>query len=288
MEVEVSNILKLSSRTKRTVSRSLVWIIIGLMLTIFLAPTFWILLTSFKTDVDSTTVPPKWIFQPTLENYYSIFFSKGGSIVTFLVNSMIVTSASTVGAIAFSFPAAYSLSRYRITGGKNLSFWLLTLRMSPPIVLIIPLYMMFDTLHLLDTHLGLTILYMVFNIPLTVWMLKSFIDELPRDFEEAAILDGCSSFQTLVHIVFPLCSSGLVATAILNFILSYNEFLFSFMFMTSNITLPAGAARSIGKFHYAWGSLSANVIFMMIPVVIFVYFIQKHLARGLTMGAIKR
>lgn len=263
------------------------YICVFVFVAVMVLPLLWIFLTSIKTNPQAAAVPPLWIFEPDWTHYQGILFSTKFNLRNAFINSLIVTFGTTGMSLLFSFPAAYSISRFN-TGGKNLAYWILSFRMLPPVVFIIPMFVVFFTLNLLDTHIGLIILYMIFNVPFAVWILKSFIDELPSDFEEAAMVDGCTRIGAMVRVALPLTIPGIVTAAIMCFFFSFNEFLFAYVFTSERaITMPAMAAVFITQYTWLWADLCASMILMMMPMVVFAFVIQKRLVRGLTMGALK-
>jgi len=279
--------MNLDQKTRNSVKIGLRYMCVFAFVAAMVLPLLWIFLTSIKTNPQAAAVPPLWIFEPDWTHYEGILFSTKFNLRNAFINSLIVTFGTTGLSLLLSFPAAYSISRFN-TGGKNLSYWILSFRMLPPVVFIIPMFVVFFTLNLLDTHIGLIILYLIFNIPLAVWILKSFIEELPRDFEEAAMVDGCTRIGAMLRVALPLTTPGIVTTAIMCFFFSFNEFLFAYVFTRERaITMPAMAAVFITQYTWLWADLCASMVLMMMPMVIFAFVIQKRLVRGLTMGALK-
>lgn len=266
------------------------WVILAVAAIIFLFPFLFFFITSIKTNPQTMAVPPVWVFEPDWSHFGELLFSHSVRARDFrlaLINSMVIALSTTGASLAIGFPAAYSISRFK-TGGSFLASWILSFRMIPPIIFLIPMFILYMNLGLMDTHWALIIIYTTFNLPFTIWVLKSFIDDIPLDFEEAAMVDGCTRLRTMYKITLPLCAPGIIAVGILNFTFSWNEFLFAFVFTTSRaITLPAQSAIFITQYTWLWADLCASVVVMLIPLVIFWMIIQKKLIRGLTMGAIK-
>jgi len=253
---------------------------------IILFPPFVLFLTSVKTDIDALAFPPKWIFKPTIKNYVQIF--QTSPFLRYILNSLIVASLNTLIALVLGSLAAYGLARYTFKGSENISFWILSIRMMPPVAAIIPLYIIMKNLHILDTPWCLVLIYLTFNLPFTVWMMKGFFEDVPREIEESALIDGCSEFDVFRKIALPLVSPGLAATAILVFIFSWNEFLFALILTgTRATTLPVGIILYMKETGINWGYMTAGGILALIPVVIFTMLVQKHLVKGLTLGALK-
>ncbi len=251
-----------------------------------LFPPIVLFLTSIKTELDALSFPPKWIFQPTLQNYVDIF--KSSPLIRFLLNSIIVASTNTVLSLGLGSLTAYGLARFKFRGSENLSFWILSIRMMPPVATIIPIYIIMKKVRLLDTPWALIIIYLSFNLPFVVWMMKGFFEDIPRAIEESALIDGCSEFAVFRKIALPLVAPGLAATAILIFIFSWNEFLFALILTgTRAVTLPVGIIGFMKETGINWGYMAAGGMLALVPVVIFTILVQKHLVKGLTMGALK-
>ena len=251
-----------------------------------LFPPIVLFLTSIKTELDALSFPPKWIFQPTLQNYVDIF--KTSPLIRFLLNSIIVASTNTVLSLGLGSLTAYGLARFKFRGSENLSFWILSIRMMPPVAVIIPIYIIMKKVRLLDTPWALIIIYLSFNLPFVVWMMKGFFEDIPRAIEESALIDGCSEFAVFRKIALPLVAPGLAATAVLIFIFSWNEFLFALILTgTRAVTLPVGIIGFMKETGINWGYMAAGGMLALVPVVIFTILVQKHLVKGLTMGALK-
>lgn len=253
---------------------------------VILFPPVVLFLTSIKTELDALSFPPKWIFKPTLENYTEIF--EFSPFTRHLLNSFIVASLNTGVVLVLGSFAAYSLARFRFKGADDIAFWILSVRMMPPVAAIIPIYIIMRNLHLLDTPWSLVITYLTFNLPFAVWMMRSFFREIPREIEESALVDGCSIFRSFRSIALPLVAPGLAATGILTFIFSWNEFLFALILTGSKaVTLPVGITGYMKETGINWGYMTAGGALALIPVIVFTILVQKHLVKGLTMGALK-
>ncbi len=251
----------------------------------FIFPIYWMVATSLKLQVDVFALPPKWFFIPTLENYRAVLTES-----EFLLqarNSLIASVSNVLLTLALALPAAYSMSRYR-TGGDNLLFWFLSIRMIPPIVGAIPLFVIAAKMRLIDTFYILPVLYVVLNLPFAVWMLKSFIDEIPVEIDQSAELDGCSSLGVIWRVIMPLIRPGLAATAIFCLILAWNEFLLANIFTRRTaITLSVGISKFITERQILWGYITAAASLATAPPLIFLWMFQRNLLRGLTLGAVK-
>ncbi|MGD9360602.1 MAG: carbohydrate ABC transporter permease, partial [Desulfobacterales bacterium] len=228
----------------------------------------------------------KWVFDPTLKNYVDILNTS--PLVDYAINSLIVASLNTLLCLIVGSMAAYGLARFKFRGADNLAFWILSIRMMPPVAAIIPIYILMKNLGLLDTPWCLVITYLTFNLPFVVWMMKGFFEEIPREIEESALIDGCSDFSVFFRIALPLVAPGLAATAIMVFIFSWNEFLFALILTgTKAVTLPVGIIGYMKETGINWGYMTAGGILALIPVIVFMVLVQKHLVKGLTLGALK-
>ena len=261
-------------------------LLIVLTLIAFLGPIVLIVLTSFKTRIDALESSPFALFQPTLTNYAHIF--EEYSFAHFAKNSLVASVASTMIALALGSLAAYGLARYRFRGRGGLAYWILSLRMAPAIASVIPLFIMLRQVHLIDSLAGLILVYIGANLPLVIWMMKGFFEDLPVDMEESALIDGASRLGACVRIALPLVAPGLAATAILTFIFTWNEFLFALILTGRNAqTLPVAVTLFVRETGIDWGYMTAAASLMMLPMVICTLFVRRGLTRGLTLGAIK-
>jgi len=270
---------------KRLVSL-LLTLITALVFIFVLFPPFMLFLTSIKTNVDALRYPPVWLFKPVASNYREIFqLIPFGS---YLVNSLVVALLSTFISLLVGSLAAYGLARFKFKRSKDLSFWILSIRMTPPIAAAIPIFLIMRTLRLLDTKAALILAYCTFNVPFAVWLLRSFFQEIPREIEESAMVDGCSPFGAFFRIALPLIAPGLAATGIFTFIFSWNEFLFALILTgTRAQTVPVSLTGFIRETGIMWSHMAAAGVLAMFPMVIFTALVQRNLVKGLTMGAIK-
>ena len=254
------------------------------------APVYWMLTISLKSEVDQFAVPPRWLwFRPTIEHYYDAFVTR--SFGQYLITSVIVAVASTACALLLGTLAAYSLARFRLPYNmdRKLALWILSTRMFPAIVTAVPLFLMMRDLRLLNTRLSLIVVYTAFNLPFVVWMMRGFFIEVPRDLEEAALVDGDSRLGALVRVVMPLVAPGLAATAVFCLIVSWNEFLFALVLTQTDaaMTLPVGIAGRVTQYEIKWGVMSAAGTVAMLPILVFALAVQRYLVRGLSLGAVK-
>ena len=270
--------------------RSAKYILLVLALLATLAPVYWMITISFKHEIDQFAVPPRWFsFTPTLEHYVDAFVAR--SFGQYLINSLLVAVCSTVCALVIGTLAAYSLARFRLPHNldRKLALWILSTRMFPAIVTAVPLFLIMRDLRLVNTKLSLIIVYTAFNLPFVVWMMRGFFTEVPRDLEEAAMVDGDSRLGVLWRVVLPLVTPGLAATAVFCLIVSWNEFLFALLLTQTDeaMTLPVGIAGRVTQYGIKWGVMSAAAVVAMVPILAFAMSVQKYLVRGLSLGAVK-
>jgi len=252
----------------------------------FMFPIYWMVATSLKETVDIFSLPPKWFFKITFENYFHIISDDSGFLKK-IFNSCIASVTNAIFTLLLAFPAAYSMSRYK-TGGINLLMWFLSIRMIPPIVGAIPLFIIFSKIGLVDSYIALPILYIIINLPFAVWMIKSFMDEIPTEIDESAYVEGCSTTGVIIKIIIPLIRPGILATLVFCFIMAWNEFLLANIFTRKMaITAPVGVARFITEKQILWGYITAGATLASAPPIILLLIFQKNLMRGLTLGAVK-
>jgi multiple sugar transport system permease protein len=259
---------------------------IGLYLLFVLAPLYWMFVTSIKPSDDYLANPPVWFpDKPTLVHYTAALFSYRG--LDGLINSLIVSTAATVLSTLFGTLMAYSLARFR-TGGKHLSFWVLSQRFLPPIATVLPIFLIYRTIGLHDTRTGLTIAYTVFTLPVTVWMMLAYFQQLPTSLEEAALVDGCTRWQTFWIVAAPLAAPGIVAAMVFAFIACWTEFFFALILTSRNaFTLPTVFRAFLGFQGAQYGEASALAMVSLVPSIALGTLAQKHLVRGLTLGAVR-
>jgi multiple sugar transport system permease protein len=263
------------------------YLVLGAAAVVVLFPFFWIILQSLKSYFDTIAVPPKFAFAPTLENYAKVITTTG--FLKSFLDSLIVALGSVGLCLLVGTPFGYVLTRYKFRGREDIGFFILSTRMLPAIVVIVPFIRIFNFLHINDTYIGLILSHLLLNIALVVWMSRGFFDGIPQEIEEAAAIDGTSQLGTFLRIVFPIAAPGIAATAILAFLFSWNELLFALTLTSFHVkTLPVFMASAfVGYLAVNWGALSAAGVLAMIPTIVFVVVVQKNLVRGLTFGAIK-
>lgn len=282
-------------------------------------PLLWIFATGFKTPPDSISYPPKVLFEPSLEGYVNLFTSRTRQTPEYIAslpepttwydklvrsrnmvisgpsrfaerytNSLIIGFGSTFLSVFLGTLAAYAFSRFKIKGENDLLFFILSTRMMPPIAVAIPIFLMYRNLGLNDTHLGMILLYTAVNISLAVWLLKGFMDEIPKEYEEAAMIDGYTRIQAFRKVVLPQAVTGIAATAIFCLIFSWNEYAFALLLTSGEAqTAPPFIPIIIGEGGLDWPAVGAGTTLFLLPIVIFTILLRKNLLRGITFGAVR-
>ena len=257
-----------------------------LVVLFFVFPIFMIIVTSLKSRVDALAVPPVWIFRPVFDNYINIFSENNFGL--YFRNSLIIATFGTLFALVVGVPAAYSLARRAFRRQDDVSFWILSQRMMPPIAVIIPMFILLRTVRLIDTYAGLIVVYMTFNLPFVIWILRGFFQDIPIEIEESAMVDGASVFGSFWRIAVPLVTPGLAAAAIFSFLFTWNEFLFALILTGRNTaTMPVAVQLFMRETGIDWGRMTAAAVVMMLPTMLFTLFALRYLVRGLTFGAVK-
>ena len=273
------------SRKRRRIPVGRILFLGGFLLFV-LAPLYWMFITSIKPSDDYLAVPPVWFpAHPTSVHYTAALFAYRG--LQGLTNSLIISIAATLLSTLFGTLMAYSLARFG-TGGKHLSFWVLSQRFLPPIAVVLPIFLIYRSIGLHDTHLGVIIAYTVFTLPVTVWMMFAYFQQMPRSMEEAALVDGCTRWQALWRVAIPLAAPGIVAAAVFAFIACWTEFFFALLLTSRNaFTLPTVFRAFLGFQGAQYGEASALAIVSLVPSIILGVLAQRHLVRGLTLGAVR-
>jgi multiple sugar transport system permease protein len=265
-------------------------VLLTIFAVIMLFPVLWMLETALKDTKDIYAVPAKvFSFGPTLDHFKDVF-GKDSPVLEGFKNSVWVAGWSTIIATLFGVPAAWAYSRFPMKLKKDQLFFILSTRFMPPVVVVIPIFLMYRDLNLIDTKTGLILIYAAFNLPFAIWMMKGFVDEVPAEYEDAAMLDGYSRLEAFFRVTLPLLIPGIAATAVFALIFSWNEFVFS-VFLTSSEdarTAPPAIAGLIGGTTVDWGLVAASAMVFAIPVLIFAFLVRKHLVAGVTLGAVRR
>ncbi len=289
---------------------------------ISMIPIFWMVTAAFKSRPDVLAIPPKVAFEPTLEGIVSLLTKRSvippgqedqyrnrpdlglfdrimierGQVITGpsqytqrLLNSVIVAGISTILSVALGVLAAYAFSRFDVPGKGDWLFFILSTRMLPAVVVTIPIFLMYQQLRLYDTHLGLILLYTTFNLSFSVWLLKGFIDEIPKEYEEAALVDGYSRMQAFRKVVLPQAVTGIAATFVFCFIFAWNEFAFALMLTSERArTAPPSIPTMLGTGGIEWAAIAAGTLGFLIPVIIITFALRDYLLRGVTFGALRK
>ena len=295
-------------------------VLVVLYALITLLPLVWIIATGFKSSPDSIAYPPKIVFEPTVDGYVNLFTTqtrmnsetiaeprdqlpwyeqlvreKGNTIVGAsrfperFFNSVIIGFGSTFFAIVLGTAAAYAFSRFRVPLKDDLLFFILSTRMMPPIAVAIPIFLMFRQLGLNDTHAGMILLYTAVNLSLAVWLINGFIDEIPIEYEEAALIDGYTRFQAFYKVVLPQAATGIASTAIFCLIFAWNEYAFAVLLTSGTAqTAPPFIPTIIGVAGQDWPAVAAGATIFLLPVMVFTILLRKHLLRGITFGAVRK
>lgn len=279
---------RLNSRRNRKVAwMGIRYLLLSVFLVYSLFPIFWIVSTSFKSPDEIQHSPPIYLPKDPQFKHYIRALGPAGDGARALRDSLIVTSGATLLTLLIGSSVAYSIARFE-TGGSDFSFWILSQRMLPPVVMILPIFLLYRSVKLVDTYMGLILLYTIFNLPFCIWMLRSYIIEVPAEVEECAMIDGAARWQVLRHITLPLVAAGLSATTIFVFLFSWSEFLFALVLTRSSVlTLPVLVSRYFGAQSQEWGAASATSLVATLPIIILGLLVQHHFVRGITMGAIK-
>jgi multiple sugar transport system permease protein len=266
---------------KRACATILVYGVLGA--TLF--PFAWTLLTSLKPTSLAFAMPPVWVFSPTIESFLALF--RRYDITKYIVNSVLVACGATLIAVVSGSLAAYSSARYR-TGGRLFLVFILVTQLVPPIVIALPIYLVFQSARLIDTRWALLLAYPTFGLPFTVWLLRQFFQEIPFELEEAAWIDGATRFGGFWRVALPLAWPGIITAAIFNFLFSWNEFLYALVLTVDKAeTVTIGAANFITVDAILWGEVTAITALIILPPLAFVLAVRKNIVRGLTLGAVK-
>jgi multiple sugar transport system permease protein len=278
--------------SRSTIEKVILYIVCTIFIIVVVFPLYWLIITSLKFDIDSYVYPPQFFPENiTFKNYIDILFlAQEGNLVKYFFNSIIITISTIFLSLLFGSMAAYSLSKHYLSMmfRRIILFFVLAVRIFPPISTAIPYYVILYNFKLIDTHIGLIISYVSFSLPFAIWLMIGFFQSLPQEIEKAATIDGCNYWQRFVKIVLPLSLPGLAVTAIFCFLYTWNEFMLASILTSENAkTLPVVIAGFVSDKYLYWGKMSALGVLMTLPVIIFASFAQKHIVKGLTFGAVK-
>ncbi|GAB4460373.1 MAG: hypothetical protein OHK0029_24260 [Armatimonadaceae bacterium] len=278
-------------RMPAVVKTVLAFVGIAIALIVYLTPLYWIIATSFKSYAAVNTTTPTFLFQPTLENYGELVNPQSSSARAFpgqLLGSLIVGVTSTVLAVGMGTLAAYAFSRFRIKAKNDALFFILSTRMLPPVVVAVPVFLMFRQLGLLNSHLGLILLYTTVNVAFAVWLMKGFTDDVPPEYEEAALLDRYTRLEAFRYTTLPLIVPGMAATAVFCFLNAWNEYAFAQLLSTGQpVTAPPSITAVLGGGVIEWQRVAARAVVFLLPAALFTFLMRNQLLRGMTFGAIK-
>jgi len=256
-----------------------------ILVVIFCFPIYWLFIISFKTPDEIFAFPPVWYPESIQFDNYKVLFKDGDAGT--VLNSLILASSSTLIAMVLGTIAAYSLVRFK-TGGENLAVWIISQRMMPPVAIVFPVFLLYVFFGWVDTYFGLILLYTAFALPYVIWMMRGYIEDIPLELEESALVDGCTRWEVLWKVVFPMARSGLFATAVFTFVFSWNEFLFALVLTRTEVmTYTVQVTHYFGGQSNFWAKIAAMSVLGMIPVFIAVATMQRYLVRGISMGAVK-
>ena len=274
----------MNRRLPRTVT---LYVIAGLLVSVWAFPVLWALLTSFKTERDVLAYPPLLVFTPTLANYRDVLWGPA-SILPNLWSSMVVSVGATVLTMLFAVPAAYALARLRYPGKRASGFYVLATQMLPPVGLIIPYYLVLQRVGGLDTYSGLVAIYLTFSLPFAIWLMVSYFEDLPYEMEEAALLDRAGRLRALWYVILPQVRGGIAVTTVFVFLNAWNEFMFAVV-LGGNKVRPVTVAmfNFISVEQTQWARLAAGAMVAMAPVILVGLLAQRHIVKGLTVGAVK-
>ena len=262
------------------------YIVSFIAIAVTILPITWLFLLSIKSKGETFTKPPKWVFDPTIQNYIDLW--DNDLFKDTFVNSFFITLISITLSIIIAIFAAYALKRYQIRFKTAFMQWLLLAYMLPEFLFVLPMFAIYQSIGIYDTYIGMALIYQVHVLPFSIWMLRSFLEEIPKEIDDAAYLDGCNPFQAIYKIYLPLIIPGIVATAILNGIWIWNELAIALgltFFDAQPITVGVASFRGYASIN--WGGMTGSAIVSMVPMILFVTFAQKHIVKGLTLGSVK-
>lgn len=268
--------------------RLLLYCFIAIAVVVSLIPIFWTVMSSIKADELIWRMPPVWLFRPTFAHWENVLNPAISNFPNFVLNSLIIGGGATLISLIIGIPAAYAFSQFQFRAKQPLFFWILTTRMAPPFCITIPMFMLWKRLGLIDTHVGLIIMYISFDLGFVIWLMKNFFNEIPKELVESAQIDGCSLLQAMIRIALPLVRPGLVTAAFVSFLFNWNEFLVGVIFTREVAkTVQVGLTSFVGFNLIRWGELAVGTLIAAVPVIVLGLILQRYLVSGLTLGAMK-
>ncbi len=286
----------MKAKTRRAILGDILLAVIGFF---FLFPIYWALLMAFKTQADTTAWPPKFFFTPTLDNFKvvlglgttssgEVIAGASTSIIPALGHSLVISLGALLVSLIVGIPAAYALARYKFASRESIAFTFLSFRFAPELLVIIPLFVIFRNIRLYDTYVGMIWVYQLITLPLVVWIVRGYFEDIPLEVEEAAKVDGCNWWGTFRHVALPLAAPGIAAALLLAFIYAWNNFIFVLILggeHTQTVTLAA--LNFLSSEQQVYGQMAAAVVISVLPVLALALYGQKYLVRGLSLGAVK-
>jgi multiple sugar transport system permease protein len=269
-------------RTWRLIARYAVAVAVTLL---FLFPVYWLFMIAFKTPEEIFHSPPVWYPAHIQFANFAVLFKDGDAVT--VGNSLLLAGCSTLISMFLGTLCAYSLARFK-TGGEHLAVWIISQRMIPPIAIVFPLFLLYVWFGWVDTYFGMILLYTAFNLPYVIWMMRGYIEDVPIDLEQSALVDGCTRWQVLLRVVFPMVRTGLFATAVFTFVFAWNDFIFALVMTRSAVTTyPVQVTHYFGAQSNFWAKIAAMSVLGTLPVLVAVAALQKYLVRGISLGAVK-
>ncbi len=252
---------------------------------LFLFPVYWLFMIAFKTPEEIFHAPPVWYPAHIQFANFDVLFKDRDAVT--VGNSLLIAGCSTLISMFLGTLCAYSLARFK-TGGENLAVWIISQRMIPPIAIVFPLFLLYVWFGWVDTYFGMILLYTAFNLPYVIWMMRGYIEDVPIDLEQSALVDGCTRWQVLLRVVFPMVRTGLFATAVFSFVFAWNDFIFALVMTRSAVTTyPVQVTHYFGAQSNFWAKIAAMSVLGTLPVLLAVAALQKYLVRGISLGAVK-
>ena len=270
-----------------TIQKIAIYCLLGLVLFVFMGPIFWFVLLAFRHPSEAYTIPPQLFFKPTWQSF-TVTFVDPGNNARQLLNSLIVSTGATLLSLPFSLSAAYALSRFQLRGKEFIMNWYVSLLIAPPIVFVIPFFILMSRIGWAGTYQSMIVTLQTIAIPFSVWLLKSFLDEVPIELEEVALVDGANRFSAFFRIVIPLALPGIIVTSMFAFVFSWNNVLFPLVLSKqSTTTLPVGTISFFASTGVYWSQIAATAVVAMLPPMIIFLVLGRYVVRGLTFGAVK-